>query len=226
MKEREELDATRPIAGEAPLLLSEMHHRVANEIASAIAAMRLAQGAGLTGPRITLFDRAIERLEGFGQVHEVLAARSARTIDFGAELQRLTSGIVKGRDGLDGATVRLTARGAVLPGGPARRLLLVAAELMYNGIRHALSGRRGSLWIDVDRDEDFVTLVVSDDGPGLAGPSCTSGTGLGSGIVAELVRKGDGRIECDTSRHGTTFRVTLPLAGPATIDWLLPEAEA
>lgn len=219
-------DQAGPWAGEASLLLSELHHRVANEVACAIAAMRLAQSAGVAGPRIALFDRAIERLEGFGQVHDVLAARPARVVDVDAELHRLTHGMVQGRSDLERSSVRLTVRGAMLPGGPALRLLLIAAELMYNGMRHALAGRAGSLWIDVDRDEHSVRLVVSDDGPGLAGRSRTSGTGLGSGIVAELVRRGDGRIECDTSSHGTTFRVTLPLSGPSAVDWLMPEAEA
>lgn len=221
-----EWDGVGPVASEAPLLLSEMQHRVSNELACAIAAMRLAQGAGVSGPRIGLFENALQRLEGFGQVHDVLASRPVRSLDVDAELHRLVRGMVAGRPDLEGSTVRLTAKGTLLPGGPGRRLLLIASELMYNGMRHALAGRRGSLWVDVLRDENFVTLIVSDDGPGLAGRSRTSGTGLGSGIVAELVRKGDGRIECDTSRYGTTFRVTLPLDGPSSIDWLMPEVEA
>lgn len=223
-----EADWARPAprSAEAPLLLGELHHRTGNEVAAALAAMRLAQSAGVEGPRVYLFDRAIQRLEGFGKVHDVLAARPSRTVDVDADLHRLCFGLVAGRAELDQGQVWLSARDVVLPGGPGRRLMLIAAELMANAFRHAIAGRGGNLWVTVHRIEGDVQLVVQDDGPGLQAPSQRAGTGLGSGIVEELVLMGGGRIECVSDVNGTVFTVRLPLDGPSPIDWMVREDEA
>lgn len=219
-------DRGAPRGGEAPLLLDELHHRVCNEVASAIAAMRLARNAGLKGPRLHLFDQAIQRLEGFGKVHGVLAARPATTVDVDEQLHCLCRGLVSGRAELDGGKVWLSARGCVLPGGPGRRLMLVAAELMANGFRHAIAGREGNLWVTVHRDEVDAVLVVTDDGPGLEAACATRGTGRGSGIVSELVRMGGGRLETSSDVNGTTVKVSLPLDGPSPVGWVVREVEA
>ncbi|WP_242154045.1 sensor histidine kinase [Sphingomonas sp. BAUL-RG-20F-R05-02] len=219
-------DEGRPVASEATLLLAELQHRVSNEVACAISAMRLAGNAGFEGPRIALFERAVERLEGFGKVHGVLAARPSRLVDVGAGLHRLCRGLVAGREGLDRTRVNISVTTPPLPGGPGQRLLLIAAELIFNGIRHALVGRCGCLDIDVALLDDHVILVVSDDGPGIAASRDTSGTGLGAGIVDELVRMGDGRIERDSDSSGTVFRVTLPLNGRPPVDWVVSETVA
>lgn len=214
-----EEDRRVPPLGEASLLLDELRHRVSNEVSAALAALRLAQAAGISGPRLSLFEQAVDRLEGFGQVHTILATPPARVVDLNQELHRLCRGLVTGRVGMDDARVRLTVKTLVLPGGVARRLVLIAAELIFNAMRHALVGRAGKLDITVQDDGSAVTLTVADDGPGMRSGGSTSGTGLGSGIVAALVRMGRGRIECDTDRHGTTFRVSLPISDASTVTW-------
>jgi two-component sensor histidine kinase len=220
------MDRSGPLGGEASLLLAELQHRVANELSCAIAALRLALNAGLEGPRMELFERAVQRLEGFGRVHGVLAARPSRTVDVAAGLHRLCRGLLAGRDGLESTRVHITVTSGQLPGGPGHRLLMIAGELVFNGMRHALVGRQGRLDISVDQYDDVVRLTVSDDGPGIGAAGTTRGTGLGSGIVDELVRNGDGKLECDTDRFGTVFRVTLPLDGPAPVTWVVPETVA
>lgn len=226
--DRDDVDWDRggPTAGEASLLFAELQHRVANEIAAAVAAMRLAQSAGLDGPRVDLFDSAIQRLEGFGKVHGVLAMRPTQTIDIGAGLHRLCRGLVAGREGLDQTRIHLSVTMTTLPGGSGQRLLLIAGELVFNSIRHALSGRAGRLDISVYQIDDEVHLVIADDGHGIRKGAGSSGTGLGNGIVEELARMGGGRIECSTGSTGTAFHVTLPLIGRSPVDWIVPEVTA
>jgi len=114
----------------------------------------------------------------------------------------------------------------MLPGGPAHRVLLIAGELLHNAIRHALVDRGGDMIVDITCDQNAVFLTVSDDGPGLRSSGSTAGSRLGSGIVSELVRMGDGCLACDSDSRGTTFRVTLPLAGPSPMDWIVAETLA
>jgi len=219
-------NARKPSYREAQVLLRELQHRVGNEVASAVAAMRIAQHSGIQGPKVSLFDQAIARLEGFGQVHTMLSSHPPRMMDVREEMHRLCRGLLKGRSGLDGARVHLAVDPPMVPGGPAHRILLIAAELLHNAIRHALADRGGGMTIDVRCDSYAVFLTVSDDGPGLGASHGTSGTGLGSDIVNELVRMGDGCLVCDSDGQGTTFRVTLPLSGPSPMDWLAAETIA
>jgi signal transduction histidine kinase len=68
-----------------------------------------------------------------------------------------------------------------------------------------------------------VVVEVTDTGPGIAddladkifNPFFTTkpqGSGLGLAIVRKIVDAHDGRIDMTSSSHGTTFRVTLPVA--------------
>jgi len=218
-------DRTLPQPSADALLLRELQHRVANELCASIAAMQIARAAGMSGPRMELFDQAIERLEGFGQVHTVLSGRTAQSVDLEQEMHRLCRGLIRGREGLDHSRVSLTVdRDQEIPGPVAQRLLLVGSELIFNAIRHALTRREGLLDITASVAGDDVILEVSDNGPGIRDHAETQGTGLGTHIVQGLVRAGDGRLECRSDRSGTTIRVVLPLEGPSPVEWRQGEA--
>lgn len=66
------------------LLLDEAYHRVANEVASALATLRLAQSAKGQRARNDMMTIAIDRLEGFGECSRLLADVSSAQTDAGA----------------------------------------------------------------------------------------------------------------------------------------------
>lgn len=200
----------RPRSEEA-LLLDELRHRVGNEIQASVAAMNLIRSAGRRVPT-SLLDRALERMHGFGQVNHVLATRHCGQIDVAGPLRTMCWGLLAGRTGLERTAVTLDLPLTVIDGDVAHRVLLIASELVFNAVRHALAGRRGTLTVSICREDDHTVLVVADDGPGVAGRPTTRGSGLGTSIVAELVRAGRGAIDCSTGPGGTTVRVRLPLA--------------
>lgn len=101
----------------------------------------------------------------------------------------------------------------------------VLANLVSNAVR--FTGENGRIAITATSDERWVTVTVSDDGPGVSpedeerifekffsGRRATGGgTGLGLYVARGLVEAQEGRLWLDTSStKGATFMFTLPVA--------------
>lgn len=101
----------------------------------------------------------------------------------------------------------------VVPTDPAK-LWRIVSNLLDNAVRAA--GPLGTVEIAVeDAGEWFVTIDVSDDGPGFQqGPAGVAQLGLS--VVNRLLAECGGRLRIDDVRpHGTRMRVLLPTGGPA-----------
>lgn len=204
-------DAAVAAFGEDRLLLEEANHRVLNELACAIGALRLVRSARGSRTRWRLLGEAIERLEAFAAAQRLLSGPTPGSVNVSRRLEDLCRALVAARPGVRAASVRMHVPDLWVDGATARRILLVAAELVANALRHALAGRAGVLEVSVSLDGTDAVLVVADDGPGLAAGSAAAGTGLGTPIVRELVARGEGALSCDSGPRGTAWRVALPL---------------
>jgi two-component sensor histidine kinase len=208
-------------ASDDALILHEFSHRTANHIAAAAAALHLVKVAS-GDARNHLIVEAIERLNALGQVHRLLARPVGAEVDVAPDLATICEVAVKASSATSEGAVTLDAPPTWLPGAVARRVSLVAAELVANAVRHALEGRAGRLHVSLKASGDEVALMVRDDGPGMRPGAATSGTGLGSGIVSELVSRAGGTIAVETGPAGTTVQVTLPLRfGPDSDEWVI-----
>jgi signal transduction histidine kinase len=100
----------------------------------------------------------------------------------------------------------------------------IFTNLFLNSI-HVMS-EEGTLSVQLDQDESYINLKVTDTGPGIPpenlpnifDPFFTTnsrGTGLGLSVVLRIVKTYKGKIEVERSdASGTTFSVRLPLAPP------------
>lgn len=86
-------------------------------------------------------------------------------------------------------------------------LLRAAQELVRNAACH--SGAR-SVEVRATLTADEVRLHVSDNGRGLKDPACTNGHG-GLGSLRRRVESLGGRVEIESSVHGTTARTSIPI---------------
>lgn len=100
------------------------------------------------------------------------------------------------------------------------KLTQVVSNLLNNAIRITKSG---SIIVDVEKDDDQVTVSVKDTGPGIDPmvesklfmkfvTSSTSGTGLGLFISKSIVEAHGGKISAfnNVNSKGATFTFTLP----------------
>ena len=100
----------------------------------------------------------------------------------------------------------------------------IFTNLFLNSI-HVMS-EEGTLGVQLDRDDDYINIRVSDTGPGIPAENLPNifdpffttnsrGTGLGLSVVLRIVKTYKGKIEVEKSDpSGTTFAVRLPLTAP------------
>lgn len=116
--------------------------------------------------------------------------------------------------------------GPLVVDGDRDRLAQVIGNLLSNAIKYSPAGTR--VHLALERDGDRARISVSDEGGGIPegerekifdkfyrGPetSGVGGTGLGLAVARELVHSHGGMIMLEsTTRHGSTFVVSLPLA--------------
>ena len=98
----------------------------------------------------------------------------------------------------------------------------IFTNLFLNSI-HVMQ-EEGTLGVQLDQDDSYINLRVSDTGPGIPpenlpnifDPFFTTnsrGTGLGLSVVLRIVKTYKGKIEVEKSdATGTTFSVRLPLS--------------
>ena len=204
-------EAVAPRASEDRLILDEFVHRTANEIAAAIAALRIAKRMHADAARDTLIDDAVGRMEAFGEVHRLLSARDHGVVDAGDRLRRLCCALASSRCHLAGV-LTLDVPDLMLEARTTRCLLMVASELVTNAIRHAFTSGGSRLLVRLVPCRGNVMMTIADDGPGMGAPTGTGGTGLGRGIVRDLIERSGGRIGTTSGARGTRIRVVLPLA--------------
>lgn len=206
--------ASAATVGEDALLLREFAHRALNDVAVAVAAVNLAERGGADDRR-RLLAEARARLEGSGALMRLLARPPEPRVDLGAGLAELCGAMRAARATGGGGELVVDAPALWVDGAVARRLLLIAAELVGNAYRHALAGRDdGRLSVTMRRVRGRVRVDVRDDGPPAGSARPTAGTGWGRGIVAELARRAGGTVALVGTGAGTLARLEAPI-GPA-----------
>src|SRR5581483_11547714 len=133
--------------------------------------------------------------------------------------------------------INVTRKYAELPAVPVYvdELNQVWTNLIHNAVQ-ALGGR-GEIVIETRVEGSDVCISVEDNGPGIPAdimprifePFFTTkakgeGTGLGLGIVKQIIDKHGGRIEVNSRPGATRFTVRLPVDGPKIVSGNKEEA--
>jgi len=111
--------------------------------------------------------------------------------------------------------------------GNGVKLQQVFINMLQNSVDSLEGSSAGRILVTMQADDEQITVEFIDNGYGIAGQSrdkifepfyttreIGKGTGLGLSIVYGIAEEHKGRIEYIPDRKETTFRLTLPVAGP------------
>lgn len=201
---------------EKEILLSEIHHRVKNNL-QIISSLLALQSVHVTDRKVVdALNDSQGRIRSMALIHDQLY-RSAdlSRIDYAEYLASLANAVTKSHsDGTGAVRIVLHADHVLLSVAQALPCSLAVNELISNAFKHAFpGGRQGEIHVDFTlKDERTLTFAVSDNGTGLPeGFDFRSAPSLGLQLVVNLVgAQLKGTIDA-VSRNGTTFRATFPL---------------
>lgn len=200
---------------EKNVLLSEIHHRVKNNMA-VISSLLSLKAQEQTDPKISeLLMESENRIKSMAMIHEKLYQTDTfAEIEFGSYLNELAMHIAGHYDGLDAeVTIDIRAEEVYLEITQAVPCGLLANEMLTNGYKHAFPGyTRGTIEITFSLKGDICELYYKDDGVGLP-DEVISGHGdvsLGLNLIQGLSKQMKGELEMGND-NGAYYRLTFPL---------------
>jgi PAS domain S-box-containing protein len=156
---------------EKDILLSEIHHRVKNNLQVIHSLLDLQSPKIRDDAALQLLKESQNRIKSMALIHQALyESKDFARVDFGSFLDVLVPNLVSSYSvdpglislSIDSADVSLPISAAVPCG-------LIVNELISNALKHAFpAGMRGHIQIELTREPDnFTALNVSDDGIGI-----------------------------------------------------------
>jgi two-component sensor histidine kinase len=200
----------REISGK-DTMIREIHHRVKNNLQTIASLLRL-QGRRLHSEEAkAALQESVLRIGSIALVHETLSEQPSEVAEFGEVARRIghmvAEGLVLPERGIE---IKVTGATGPLGADLATPLAVTVTELIQNAIEHAFpDGRTGTIGVELERDDRFVSVVVWDDGVGISG-DVLEGARLGLQIVRTLIQELGGRVEI-TSDAGTRVELRIPV---------------
>lgn len=197
---------------EKEILLSEIHHRVNNNLQIIIGLLELQQNGTGTDVSGDLIPKTQNQIRSIALIHEHLySSNNFSEIDietYISDLVKYISGVYK----LDQNQIELTADIVTMkvPYEKAVTLGLIISEIFTNSIKHAFpDGREGRISVSAEVSQGKLVIELSDNGIGLAeNEEMKNGTGLR--LIENLTAQLGGSIKT-SKQHGVRYNISLPL---------------
>ncbi|MBP3191783.1 sensor histidine kinase [Natronogracilivirga saccharolytica] len=210
----------RKSADEKEVLLSEVHHRVKNNLAL-ISAMLDLNNMHYDDKRINaIIQNYIKRLKSLSLTHELFSYEgSAMHVDFSRSLSQLADLYVSDDEQNMGITLEKNLSSVMLNINQAIPFILLCNELLVKESREGHSpeedeqettARGGMVAISLNEKNGHITLNLRDDGPGLLDSHDIFNAESFSHMIAQaLVSQLGGSMELDPDKSGTSVSVTF-----------------
>ncbi|HLR25382.1 MAG TPA: PAS domain S-box protein [Fodinibius sp.] len=200
---------------EKEVLLSEIHHRVKNNLAVISGLLELQAYSTDSRPAVDALKESQMRINTIAIIHEKLYQHEdLAAIAFDSYLKELTGVIVGSlHEGsteididIDADPIELTINQAIPCG-------LILNELLTNAYKHAFSdSRKGNITVLLQRNGTTVTLSVYDDGSGRASDlNAEENDSLGVQLIQTLSAQLGGTPQYRDREPGIEFELTFDL---------------
>jgi len=195
-------------------VIKEIHHRVKNNLHTVASLLRLQMRRSGSQQVKKEFLTSVNRISSIALIHEALAVEDLYCIDLLPLVKKVAGLSIKSAvDTGDRVTVNVTGNSLHLPSELATATAMVLNELIQNAIEHGFGQNpSGNIDIDIDKQTNFLTIKICDNGCGLPeGFSIAGCAGLGLTIVDSIVREKLGGTISFVSGRGTTVVIDFPL---------------
>jgi two-component system, sensor histidine kinase PdtaS len=215
---RTERERSQNLADSREIMFQELQHRISNNLLVVSALMNLQKASLKDEDARRVIEEAAARLALIGKIHRQLHDPSGQSVEFGAFLKELCHDVIEASGASASIVCLVRADAIVLPAERTVPVALIVTELVSNALEHAFAVRaKGTITIDLTRDDDLVSLTIEDDGAGLAaGFDLSSTRSLGLRIVKALTQQLGGAFAMATTEAGratgTACRLRFPIS--------------
>ncbi len=205
-------DLLRKSLNERGVLLSEVHHRVKNNLAIISALINMQIGSLKDEKDKDIFEETKNRIYAMALIHNLLYQnKSFAKIDFVQYVDKFCVNIVKSYRSETIIVIDQQVEAVEIDIETATSLALIFNELITNSIKHAFKNmEKGQITIGLENNENkFYKFWVNDNGVGIDEKTLGSNT-MGMEIVKSLVEQIDGKMEY-SNNNGSHFTIIIPI---------------
>jgi len=205
---------------EKETLLSEVHHRVKNNLAVVVGLLQLQGDESVGREEAGKLQDCVNRIQTMSQIHEQLYQSSNFSkLNFAENIRRLMDNIFKTFKSdleleidTDIETIQLNINQAI----PCS---LIINEVLTNIMKHAfLGGSTGKVTIQLSERESIIRINIGDNGIGLpANYNVEESTSLGMTLITVLSAQLNARYKLESSASGTGFSLEFKKERPGTM---------
>lgn len=199
----------------AHAMMTEVQHRVKNNLASILSMLRLERRAVEDEVSRDVLERIALRVESMASLHELLAVNAnTGQVALAPYFERVCRAIERMAGASQtGWTIAVTGANAVVSVDKAIAIGAIVNELVANAAKYAFCGRQdiGKISVKTVVEPGALAITVSDNGIGLDKQDIDpKSTGLGMRLVEMYLGNLGGAMEYDSGEHGTTCRLSIP----------------
>jgi len=193
-------------------LLSEIHHRVKNNMQMVSTILSLQANYGIYDNPVTVFEESIDRINSMAMVHEKLyLSKNFGEIEISNYIQELSYELVGAYQGDKNLQLELDVDSLMIEIDSAITLGLLLNELITNTIKHAFPNRnQGAVYINLKLIEgNYIHLNIGDNGVGLPVDfTVRKKNSLGMQLIEGFVKELNGKL-ITTSDKGANFDIVF-----------------
>lgn len=197
----------------AEVLLTEVNHRVANNLSFVGALIRLQRQAIPDKAAKDALDETSSRIQAVAEIHKHLYTTGDVTsvaLDtyMTALLTQLEQTLASGGFG---ASITHAIEPIRVSTSASISLGIIITEWVTNAFKYAYGGQTGQVRVLARKLDDKLLVAVEDDGVGMSIGEATRGTGVGSKIVTTIARSLKAEVDYVSRNPGTEARLMMSL---------------
>jgi len=205
--ERKEAEATiAALVEERGLLLTEVHHRIKNNMISMSSLLSLQAATTTDAEAAAALTEADSRMQSMAVLYDRLyRAENLREMPVSEYLPALVQEIIAAHARTDSILLDVDVCDAVLPVSILASVGMIVNEVLSNAIKYAFPAGGGTITVRADRSAEGLRIVLADNGPGLPdNVDLGSSGGFGLQLIQSLAAQHDFRVRFERN-GGTRF---------------------